>query len=77
MGRNRRQVGKAPFAAFDIVFLRHGEFEQVADGRREHIVLALEIITRAFEFFARATQRLGNVLGDGGFFSDDELLGHF
>jgi hypothetical protein len=66
-------VGKGPFATFDVVFLGHGELEQVADGGGEHIVVALEIVTRARE----PAQCLGDVLGDGGFLGDDELLGQW
>ena len=39
--RNDRQVGERPFAALDFVFLRAGQFEQVADGRAKERMSSL------------------------------------
>jgi len=70
MRRNHRQMRETPLAALDVVFLRHGQFQQMSDGRGQHVVVTLEIVARLGE----AAQRLGNVLGDGRFLGDDELL---
>ena len=67
MWRNHRQMGERPFASLDFVFFRHGQLEQVADGRGEHELLALEVIA----FAGEASQGTGDVLGDGRFFGDD------
>ena len=67
MRRNHRQVGERPFATLDLVFFWNSQFEQMANGRREDVVLALEMIA----FLGEAAQRLGDVVGDGRFFSDD------
>jgi hypothetical protein len=64
------QVGEAPLAALDVVFLGHRQFQQVADGGGQHVVLALEVVAGTRE----AAQRLGDILGDRGFFRDDKLL---
>ncbi|MPN26277.1 hypothetical protein SDC9_173701 [bioreactor metagenome] len=69
---DHRQMGKGPFAALDFVFLGHGQFEQVADGRRQHVVLRLEVVL----FLGEAAQRTGDILCDRGFFRDDQLLAH-
>ena len=70
MRRNHRQVGKAPLAALDVEFLRHRQFQQMADGRGQHVVVALEVVAR----LGKAAQRLGDVLGDGRFLGDDQLF---
>jgi hypothetical protein len=63
-------VGEAPLAALDVVFLGHRQFQQVADGGGQHVVVALEVVAG----LGKTAQRLGYVLGDGGFLGDDELL---
>jgi hypothetical protein len=70
--RDDRQVGEGPFAAFDLEFLGTGQLEQVTDRRREHEVFAFEVVV----VLGETPQRLGDVGGDGGFFGNDQLLGH-
>jgi hypothetical protein len=65
-------MGERPFAALDLVFLRHGQLEQMADGRRQHVVVALEI----FALLGEAAQRARDVLGDGGLLGNDQLFAH-
>jgi hypothetical protein len=65
-------VGEAPLAALDVVFLRYRQFQQVADRRGEHVILALEVVAGR----GKSAQSLGNILRHGGFFGDDELLRH-
>ena len=70
--RNHRQVGEAPLAALDVVLFRHRDFQQVADGRRQHVLVGLEILI----VLGEAAQRLGDVVRDGGLLGDDEGFGH-
>ena len=63
-----------PFAAFNLDALRQTEFQQVADGRRDDVFIAL------VKFFALvrsdAAERFGNVRSDGRFFGDDQCFAH-
>ena len=68
--RNHRQMGETPLAALDVEFFRHREFQQVADGRGQHVVVAFEVVAGA----GKTAQRFRNVLGDGRFLGDDKLL---
>ena len=70
--RDDRQVGEGPFAALDFVFFGTGQFEQVADGRADHLVFALEVVVMLGE----AAERARDVRGDGGFLGDDQLFAH-
>ena len=72
MGRNDRQMGKRPFAAFDFEFFRAGQFEQMTDGRRQHIVFGFEIVV----VFGKPAQCLGDVAGNRGFFGNDQFFAH-
>ena len=45
--RDRRQVRERPLAALDLLVLGHPDLEQVADRRREHVAVALEIVVVA------------------------------
>ena len=65
--RNYRQIGKTPFATFDFVLFRHRQFKQVTDGRRQHILIVLEVIG----VLGKATQYPRNVCGDRRFLGDD------
>ena len=73
MRRDHRQVGEAPFAAFDVEFLGHGKLKQMADGGRQNVVFTLEKVA----CFGESAQGFGNVGSDRRFLGDDELLGHF
>jgi hypothetical protein len=72
MGRDDRQMGEGPFAPLDLVFLGHRQFQQVADGGGEHVVLGLEVVL----FLVEAAQHAGDVLGDRRLLGNDELFGH-
>ena len=72
MGRDDRQMGEGPFAAFDFVPFRNGESEQVAHRRREHVTLALVVIVLLFE----PAERLGDIAGDGRFLGNDQRFCH-
>jgi hypothetical protein len=63
---------ECPFAAFDFFLFRHGDFNQMADGRRQDKIVTLEEIG----LFGKASQRFRDVVGDGRFFGDDEAFGH-
>ena len=69
--REERQLLHRPLAAPDLVLLRDGELEQMADGRRDDVVVVLEVIAVLFH-----PERLGEIGGDAGFFGDDESFGH-
>ena len=70
--RNRRQVRERPLAALHLLLLGHADLEQVADGRRDHVFVALEVIVVARE----AAQRARDVGGDGGLLGDDQGFRH-
>ena len=65
-------MGKTPLAALDVVLFRHGDFQQVADRRRQHVLLGLEVLI----VLGEAAQRLGDVVRDGGLLGDDEGFCH-
>ena len=70
--RDHRQMRERPFAALDLILLRHGQLQQVADGGRQQVMLGLEKLF----FFSEATQGASDVLSDRGLLGDDELFGH-
>ena len=72
VGRDHRQVGEGPLAALDLEFLGQGELEKVTDGRRQYIFVGLEVVL----LLGEAAQRTGDVLRNGRFFRDDQLLAH-
>ena len=72
MRRDNGQVSERPLPAFDLIFLRCGNLDKVADGRRENEAVALKIIIVAGE----AAQGAGNVSRYGGLLGDDEFLAH-
>ena len=72
MRRDHWQIGKRPFAAFDVVFLGRRDFDQMADRRGQHVVVRLEILI----VLGKAAQALRNVVCDRGLLSNDERFGH-
>ncbi len=42
--RDRRQVGEGPLAALHLLLFGHPDLEQVADCRRQHVAVALEVV---------------------------------
>ena len=67
MRRDDRQMRESPLAALDLVAFGHGQFEQMANGRRQDVAVALIIIV----LFLETAERLGDVAGDGRFFGYD------
>ena len=61
-----------PFAAFDFLLFGHADFDQMAHGRRQNVLVAFEEIF----LFGKTAQCLGNVVGDGRFLGDDKGLAH-
>ena len=70
--RYRRQMIEGPLTAFDFLFFRHGDFHQMADRGRQHVIVAFKEVF----LFGEPAQRLGNIVGNGGFFGDDQGLAH-
>ena len=70
--RDYRQVRERPLAAFHLHAFRGNELEQMADRRRQHVSLALEIIAMPGE----TAQCAREVVGDGRLFGNDEFLRH-
>ena len=60
-------MGKRPFAALDLEFFRAAEFQQVNDSGGDDVRLTLEVVV----VLGEASQRLGNIGGDGRFFGND------
>ena len=63
---------KRPFAAFDFFLFGHADFDQMADGGRQNVLVAFEEIL----LLGKAPQRFGDIVCDGRFFGDDEALAH-
>ena len=72
MGRDDWQMGEGPFAAFDLVLFRNGQLQQMADGRRQHVLVALVVIVLLLE----TAERLGDIAGDGRFLGNDQRFCH-
>ncbi len=72
MGRDDGQMREAPFAALDFVFLGRGDFEQVADRRRQHVFVALVV----FVMLGKAAQSTRDVVRDRRLFRNDECFRH-
>ena len=64
---NDGEVGERPFAAFDFDALGQAELEQVADGGRNDVLVAFEIVI----VFVEAAKGLGNIRGHGRLFGYD------
>ncbi len=70
--RNDGQVGERPFAALHLELFRHGDGEQMADRRRDDVL----VIFVEVRVLLKLAERLGNVPGDRRFFGDDECFAH-
>src|SRR5439155_258703 len=66
MRRDDRQMRKAPFALLRFEFLRALQLEQMADRRRQHVLIALVVIVMLLETAQR--------LGDAGSSSDSNRI---
>ncbi len=65
---NDRQVREAPLTALLVEFSRQAELDEVADGRRDHILVVLEVIV----LLGQLAERASEIDRDGGLFGDDE-----
>ena len=65
--RDDRQTFERPLAARGLDAFGRAQFEQMADGRREDVLVALVVIV----LFLETAQRLGDVAGDGRFLRND------
>ena len=72
MRRDDRQMLERPFAARGLDAFRRHDGEQMADRRRNDILVAF---VEVFHFLESA-ERLGDVAGDGRFLRDDESFAH-
>jgi hypothetical protein len=70
--RNHRQVRERPLAALHLVIFRRDQLQQVADGGRDDILVALEIIIVTLE----AAESARDIACDGRFFGDDQFFCH-
>ncbi len=70
--RNHRQVREGPFAALDVVFFGHRDFEQMADGRREDVFVGFEVLI----VLGEAAERLRDIVRDGRLLGNDERFCH-
>ena len=70
--RDHRQVREAPLAALDVVLLRRLDLEQVADRRRDDVVLALEVLVVLVELAGDGRQRAHDVLRDRRLLGNDQ-----
>ena len=65
-------MAEGPFATLDLLFFRHADFEQMADGGGQDVAVALEIIVVTRE----PPERPRDVGGHGRLFGNDQALGH-
>lgn len=73
VGWQHGQVGKTPFAALHFKLVGRLDFHQMANGRRQHVLVAFKVIV----VFGETTDGARNVGGHGGFFRDDQFFGVF
>ena len=67
------RCAKRPFAPRGLHAFGHGQFQQMADRRGKHVMVALVVIVVLLE----AAQRLGDVAGHGRFLRNDQCFSHF
>ena len=70
--RDDRQVRKSPFASFDFCFRGDRQFQKVADGRGNDVIIPLVEIV----FLLKASQCPADIQSHGGFFGDDKRFSH-
>ena len=70
--RDHRQIRERPFAALHLELFGHANREQMADRRRDDVLVILEVVV----MFFKLAERLADVAGDGRFFRDDESFSH-
>ena len=67
MRRDDRQAFERPLAPHGLDARRGHDGEQMADGRRDHVLLVLEVVIHPL----KSTQRFGDIAGDGRLLRDD------
>ena len=68
MRGNHGKVGEAPLAAFDFIVFRRADFDEVANRRRDDIIVVLEVLV----MLGKAAQRPCDVVRDGRFLGNDQ-----
>ena len=64
MRRQHWQVGKTPLAALDLVSLRCGNFNQMADSRGDDVLLVLKRVIQFLELTHARRECGGDVAGN-------------
>ena len=72
LARNRGQVTECPLSALHFLFFGHADFEQMADRRRQHEVIVLEI----FVFLGEPPQCPRDIGGNGRLLGNDQGFAH-
>ncbi len=72
--RNHRQIGKAPFSAFDVEFLGCLDLHQMAHGTGNDVAVALKVLVVFLEFACRGRECTHDILGDRGLFCNDQCF---
>ena len=70
--RNDRQIGERPFASLDVELLRCGDLDQMADRRRQQVVIAFEIIA----LFGEPAERSRDIRCDRRLLGNDQGFSH-
>ena len=77
MRRNDRQVGKAPFAAFDVKFFGRLDLQQVAYGAGDDVGVVLKMLVQLLEFTGNRRERFDDVIRHGWFFRNNQCFHTF
>ena len=72
VGRQHRQIGKAPLAALDVKLFRRLNLDQVANRRRNQPVVTFKILVVFFKLAGGRRDGAHDVLRNGWLFCDDE-----
>ncbi len=70
MRRDHWQVGEAPLAALDFVFVGRGNLHQVTHGGRQHVLITFEVLV----VLGKAPEGTGDIGRDRWLFRDDEAF---
>ena len=72
VGRQHRQMGKAPLAAFHIELLGRSDFHQMAHRRGDHVGFTLKVVIVFVELARHRGERSHDVLGHGWLLGNDQ-----
>ena len=75
IGRQHRQMGKAPLPALDVELLGRSDLHQVTHCRGDHVGLVLEMVIVLVELARHRGERAHDVLGHGWLFGNDQRFG--